>query len=388
MPEKQQRSRKRRPWTLQRFWSEWGIILIILVVVIGVMVVISLAGKNGPKSGLRNSSPYRVYFTQGDAGTKAPDGIEAEIVKDVSGAKQYVEVASPAMDLEKLTAELISLKAKGIEVRVVEEASQQSDAGVQATTKKLQDAGIQVVLRDAEGHLGEAFVVVDGQVSWAGSCQLTRTALTVDASYILRWQLPAMAGNLHAKFDDMFTNKAFGKGATVKTPTAHIAFLNGEEPGSLDMYMTPEDDPMGAILQSMDRVQVEMVVLSERFEDQRLLERFMGESATASVTSAAVMDRSYYASSAVEALKKTHAVVVAYTSNGKLGENAILLDHDYVFIFSQPLVQEGLDQNDGFVIVVRDRALRTAFENEFKRLLDVSAPDLPQTPEAAPPTTP
>ncbi len=386
MPEKQQRSRKRRPWTLQRFWSEWGIVLIIVVVVVGVMVVIRLGGKSEPR--LRNSSPYRVYFTQGDAGTKAPDGIEAEIVKDVSGAKQYVEVASPAMDLEKLTSELISLKAKGIEVRVVEEASQQDDAGVQATTKKLQDAGIQVVLRDAEGHLGEAFVVVDGQVAWAGSCQLTRTALTVDASYILRWQLPAVAINFHAKFDDMFTNKAFGKGTTVKTPAVHIAFLNGEEPGSIDMYMTPEDDPIGAILQSMDRVQVQMVVLSERFEDQRLLERFIGESATASVTSAAVMDRSYYASPAVEALKKTHAVVVAYTNNGKLGENAILLDHDYVFIVSQPLVQQGFDQNDGFVIIIRDKALRTAFENEFKRLLDVSAPDLPQTPAATPPTTP
>ncbi len=377
MPEKQQRNRKRRPWTLKRFWDEWGIFAIIVVAIVGVLVGVRLAGKTGEARQVENSPAYRIYFTQGTAGTQAPDGIEAEIVKDLAAAKTYVQVASPALDLEQLTAELVSLKTNGIEVQVVEEAARQGDPGVQAATKKLQDAGIQVVLRDAEGKLAEAFVVVDGRVAWAGSWELTKTALTVDASYVMRWQVLAVANNFHVKFDDMFTRKAFGKSTTVKTPATHMGFLNGDQPGTVDMYMTPEDDPWSQVLQAMHNVQGEQVILTERFDDQRLLDRFMGESTKPGVTSSSIIDRSNLAGPMVLAMQETIAHVAGYAGSGKLGENAILLDQDYVMLFSQPLVQQGFEQNDGFVIIVRDKTLRSAFAAELMRLLSA--------PEAQPP---
>jgi len=366
MPAKSGRDRKKGGGgRLQRFWREWRVGAILALLIAGAVALYQLVLRPARQRVLEQAAPYRIYFTQGDAGTAAPQGLEAEIVADVAAARESVDVATPGLDLPELTAGLIAAQGRGVLVRVLQDGAAQSGAAVATATTRLQDAGVPVVFHPPDGALGESFLVVDQRLVWAGSCTLSQAGLQQDSSFILRWQLPPLAKAFHGEFIEMFEGGSFGPASPAEPLTYHAI----PDHGRVWVYFTPEADPLAEILQTLTKAQSMIVAFSEKLNDQRLGDRLVGESRRPGIGLWAIVDPQGGSSTSIlEELGKKAVQVTTYRGSGRLRENVIVIDGQLLFLFSQPMDQQGLDHNDGFVLVVQDEALGNAFAKEFARL--------------------
>jgi len=367
MPTKEPKGRRKgEKRSLRSFWRDWRVVIVLAVLILGAVAVYQLVFRPAQKRELEISAPYRPYFTQGGAGTPAPQGLEAEILADVAKARESVDVATPGLDLEKLPAGLIEARGRGVTVRVLEDQAAQADATVAAVSGRLEQAGIPIVLHPSGGGLGESFLVVDQRLVWAGSCALSQAGLQQDAGYLVRWDLPALAQGFHSEFLEMFDDRSFGPSSPTDSPHTYLAV---PDHGIISIYFTPEGDPFGEILQALTGAQGEILVLTEKLADQRLADRLIGEAQRPGVGLWGLVDPNGGSSPAIVGSLTQKAVQLAsYRGAGRLRENVLILDGQTVILFSQALDQQALDHNDGFVIVVRDQGLGQAFVQEFRRL--------------------
>ncbi len=368
-----------------RFLRDWGILVALVALVAGVGLYLLL--RQQPAQ-VVTVSPYRVYFTQGDLGTQAPLGLEAEVRADIGAAQAAVELATPGLDLAGLADELIAAAARGVEVRVLQDASTQEDPAVASVADRLRAAGIPIVLHEGPGALGTTFVVVDQRVVWTGSWELSRQALSEDAAYAVRWDLPQMAASFHSEFMEMHAGRSFGPGSPANTPHPRIYLLDAS---SIALFMTPEDeDALAEVLQLLARVRQDIVLVAERVEDPRLGDRLIGESRRNDIALWGVLDPAGATGPVVDVLEK-YASLPSYAGSGRMRENFIVVDSTGVVLFSQPLDEEALDRNDGYMIVAIDPVLGRTFSQEAIRMRQQIPPLVvtvtgPATPVPATPT--
>lgn len=351
---------------LERFWNEWGVFLLLAAVIIvagTLAIVLNARRNNGPQ--IAPQAPYKLYFTQGTLGEPAPDGLQAEILKDIATARSTVDVAAPGLDLPLLANELIAAKERGVTVRVLEDAAQQGAPDVAAVAEQLQQAGIGVVWRQARGALGGSFVVVDQRLVWAGSWDLSNRGLNVDDGLVIRWEMTQLGKDFHDEFMEMYDDRAFGPTSPNNTTFSYMAI---PDVSSISVYMTPEDEFLSQVLQSLAKAQGSIVLISGGLSDPRLGERLAGEAAGAYVSFYGIVSGADSSPTILEALKGAADSLSEYQGAGVLRENVIVIDGEVSCIFSQPLHQTGLDQNDGYLFILLDKQLASVLQQEFGRL--------------------
>ncbi len=359
---KRQSQGARSRW--QRFLREWGIYLLIAAVIVAVAVVIINQRGGGD---FAREAPYAVYFTQGDQGTPAPGGIEQLILADIAAAQRSVEVAAPGLDLDALTTGLVEAHGRGMEVRILEDSRAQKDTAVSTMTERLRQAGIPVVLREGEGALGASFVVIDEYLLWAGSWELSQRGLREDAAYVLRWRVGDLARDFHSEFMEMFADGAFGPNSPETPEHRYMAI---PDQGAISAYMMPEGQALSEVLQDMNKATGEIIVLSEGLRDVRLGDRLGGEATRTGMRVWGVLGRGTSDREITDYMQQNGALLEEYAGYGRMYENAIVIDGQIVVIFSQPLDQMAIDQNDGFIILVYSRELGNTFQKEFRRLYE------------------
>jgi hypothetical protein len=356
----------------RKIWKDWGLFLVaVAVILIGGLVALVIRVSRGERPPEINpAAPYRIYFTQGDSGETAPDGLEAVILKDITAAQSSVEVATPGLDVPRLADALVAAQGRGVQVRVLEDAASQETPAVTTVTEQLRAAGIEVVLREAPGALGGAFLVVDQSLVWAGSWDLSQQGLEWDDAVVLRWDIPQMAINFHTEFEEMFVDGAYGPVSPADTPHKYLAIVVPSDNAgrAASIYLTPEDDFFSQVLQIIAGVKGEIIFLTEDIDDIRLGDRLVAESGRTDIALWGVVGKSGSDSPIVSEIRANEAGVVDYGGSGVLRESVIVVDGETVCFFSQPLLGTGLDQNDGYVIVIADADVGAIMQREFGRL--------------------
>ncbi len=346
------------------FWKEWGVYLVVAGVLLLGMLLFRVFFSTPTE--LIPAEHYRVYFTHsGPQGYPSAAALRADLLSDIAAAQERVDVATPGLDLDDLAAALIEAHVRGVTVRVLEDAAAQERPEVAAVTARLEGAGIPVVLRPEGGSLAGAFVIVD-RVVWAGPWDLSRRGLEQDVHAVLRFDLVQEAENFAAEFTELFEEQSFGPVSFGNTPHPFISIF---EKGTISTYFTPEDDPLGEVLRTVAAVQGELLVASEGLNDSRLADRLAGESLADTVIGLGLFEAQGFSSgNLLQQLREFEMSVRLYGGGGRLRENVIVVDAQTAILFSQPLVQEGLEQNDGYVLIVRDEEVAKAFHSQVLNL--------------------
>jgi len=371
MAKKTKRSRtgkkrsQKRAAPLLKFLREWGAFLVIAVLIIALGVFLSTRSRQ--TSEITPAPPYDVYFTQGGLGAAAPDGLLALILTDVASATESVDLATPGLDLAPLADSLIAAKGRGVEVRVVQNPPGAEDTAVISVTAYLQEHGVPVTLHPHEDGLGAAFLVVDQRLAWAGSADFSRRGLEENAAFLLRWETAQMAQAFHGEFEEMFVEGSFGPTSPANTSPNYVAVPNVS---IVSIYMTPEDDPLGEVLRTINAVKGDIILLTEGLDDGRLANRLADEASAPSVLFRGILGSAGLSGEADTVLQQYEASLPAYAGAGRLQENVILIDSETVIIFSQPMHRQDFEQRDGFVLIVRDRSLGRVFRLEAQRLYE------------------
>jgi phosphatidylserine/phosphatidylglycerophosphate/cardiolipin synthase-like enzyme len=329
-------------------------------------VVIVFATRRSEPRFVTPASHYDLYFSQGDQATGARPDVEQAIIGDVAIATERVFLATPGLDLMDLADVLVQAHERGVDVRVLEDGATQSDPEVAAVTERLQQGGIEPVLRQASGELAGTFIVVDRHISWVGSWELNHRGLEQDSQCVLRFDIPQIAENFATEFEEMFTDGAFGEHSTRGTPHSFLTILGAD---SINVYFTPEDQALEEVLQAIHSVQRNLGVMGRGLNMAALFDRLLAESRLDYVSVSGVFDAlGPTPEDTLEILHKANMDLRLHYGTGQIGESAIIVDERVVILFSQPFTDSVLEQNDGYILVLWSGDMAKAFLEEFNRL--------------------
>ncbi len=168
---------------------------------------------------------YTVYFTRPHAQETAADrhgGLDEALIADLDRATHSVDVAVFDLDLESVGAALQRAAGRGVAVRLVVDAENLDKPRTAWVVGAVQRAGIAVTFDRRSAFMHDKFIVIDSQIVWTGSWNLTINDTYRNNNNMLRINSPALAANYSAKFAALFAGRG-GPGNAVALPNPTLS---------------------------------------------------------------------------------------------------------------------------------------------------------------------
>ncbi|PTQ51517.1 MAG: Cardiolipin synthetase [Brockia lithotrophica] len=180
-----------QPWT--RF------LLALAVAVLGY----ATGATNAPPTLVPLEAPAEVYSPRSD---NAPEDALRTALRE---AKASIDVAAYSFTDADLADGLLDAHRRGVAVRVLTDREQSRQAAQARQLKRLREAGIPVRANTYSGKMHLKLVVVDGELAFFGSYNLTRSAATRNDEVLVAVRDRDAARALARKFDEMWTDPEY-----------------------------------------------------------------------------------------------------------------------------------------------------------------------------------
>ena len=309
---------------------------------------------------------WTVYFTA-PTGSRDPatyvGGVDEALAAAIAQAQQTVDIAAYEFNSPALTQALLDAKARGVRVRMVTD-DRDGLADDATTLHQLEAAGIPIVTDERSALMHDKFIILDGQVVWTGSWNLTINDTYRNNNNAIALRSQAAVENYQTEFNEMFIEGRFGPTSPVNTPN-HIFTQDGT---IVEVYFAPEDEVISQIVSAVAGAQ-ELV-------------RFMTFSFTVDEIGAALMDRAAHGVDIQGIFERTGSET-QYSEFGRLfcaglpvrqDGNPFVLHHK-VFIIDDDIVVTGsfnisdnaTHSNDENLIIIHDPDLAAQYLAEFDR---------------------
>jgi hypothetical protein len=181
---------------------------------------------------------YGVYFndlaTTAESITLTHTQMEDALLSLIDGATTSIDVALYGLNRQSVVTALIAAHNRGVTVRVV--GDDDAASGAYSTSyQALTDAGITIVT-DSSGDIEHnKFAIIDGQIVWTGSTNLTDTGFTLNANNSVVITDTTLAGVYTTEFEEMWAGSFHGDKAD---NTPHLFDYDGT---LVESYFSPSD---------------------------------------------------------------------------------------------------------------------------------------------------
>lgn len=310
----------------------------------------------------------RVFFThpvaQGVSAQAA--AIESGLGAVIDSAVQSVEVAIYHLDLEALRDSLIRAQRRGVLVRMVTE----SDNILGPVVASLESAGIPVLGDRREGLMHHKFLVIDGRQVWTGSMNLTFHDLGRNDNNFLHLESTELAADYQREFEEMWGDR-FGPESLSDTPYPRLTV--GGVP--VEVYFSPDDGAATRILEWIRSARTSVRFLAFSFTSDDIAQAMI-DRARAGVSVQGVMDsgQSQGMGTELERLRQAGIPVRRDGNTGLMHHKVIVVDGESVWTGSYNFSRNAEETNDENAILLFDREVARAFEQEWQRVFDLGVP--------------
>jgi phosphatidylserine/phosphatidylglycerophosphate/cardiolipin synthase-like enzyme len=313
---------------------------------------------------------YAAYFSDlATTGTAVPTTrtpMEDALLYLIDGATTSIDVALYGLDRQSVVDALIAAHNRGVAVRVVgddDAATGDYNASYQALT----DAGITIVTDASADIEHNKFAIIDGQIVWTGSTNLTDTGFTLNANNSVVITDTALAGAYTTEFEEMWAG-TFHADKTDNTP--HLFDYDGT---LVESYFSPSDlvafEVWDELANADATIHFAMFFWTDDVLTQRVKERI-----GAGVEVYGVWDELGAASptSADEELAGAGAQIRIEDFPGKVHHKFAVIDvqgsDPTVILGSYNWTDSGAYANDENTLIVHDSDLAQAYYAEWLRL--------------------
>src|SRR4051812_35372785 len=145
----------------------------------------------------------------------------AAVLADLDAARISVDLASFDFDIPAVSDALLRAAGRGVLVRLVVDSENLDTPEVSQQTGRLQRAGIAVHFDRREPFMHNKFVVVDGNVAWMGSWNVTDNDTWRNNNNMLRFASRPIAADYTNEFEQLFDGR-FGTGKSSATPYPRV----------------------------------------------------------------------------------------------------------------------------------------------------------------------
>jgi phosphatidylserine/phosphatidylglycerophosphate/cardiolipin synthase-like enzyme len=296
-------------------------------------------------------------------------GLDEILVADIERAKSTVDVAAYELDLESVSDALVAAHERGVKVRFVTDSDNVDEQAV----RRLVRAGIPVVEDDRGAIMHDKFVIIDGEVVWTGSWNLTENGTYRNNNNAVRIVSAALAENYTTEFEEMFVDRAFGPTSASDTPHPEVMISH---PGTgesvrIDNYFAPEDGVLDRILEFVEGAGESIRFMAFSFTDDRLGEAVKQQSkagiAVQGVFEARGSDTEY---SEYGRLSRARPPLDVLTDGNPyiLHHKVFIVDDKIVILGSFNFSESANELNDENVLIIHDRDVAALYRDEFERM--------------------
>jgi phosphatidylserine/phosphatidylglycerophosphate/cardiolipin synthase-like enzyme len=314
----------------------------------------------------------QVYFTTPtfpDDPTDHLGGLDWILAQDIADARQSVAVAAYDFDLDAVADALLEADARGVEVRLVTD----SDTVDEPAVRRLQRSGIPVVEDGRSASMHNKFVILDGEVVWTGSWNLTENGTYRNNNNAVRIVSALLAENYGTEFDEMFEDRAFGPTSPSNTPNPEITLCDPvtREQVWLESYFAPEDRVSARLLSLVEGAQESVRFLAYSFTDDRLgeavIRQAQGGRLVLGVFEARGSESEY---SEFGRLYRTQPSMDVVTDGNPyiMHHKVFILDEETVALGSYNFTANADESNDENLLVIHDPGVARLFVEEFERI--------------------
>ena len=309
---------------------------------------------------------WTVYFTA-PTGSRDPatyhGGVDEALAAAIAGATQTVDIAAYEFNSPALTQALLDAKARGVRVRMV--SDNEDGLGDDDTTLNLlQAAGIPVVTDERGALMHDKFIILDGQVVWTGSWNLTINDTYRNNNNAIALRSQQAIENYQTEFNEMFIEGRFGPTSPVNTP--HQSFTQDGVP--VEVYFAPEDEVIDQIVSTISGAQKSVQFMTFSFTVDEIGSAIM-ERAARGVDVQGIFERTGSETEFSE-FGRLYCAGLPVRQDGNpfvLHHKVFIVDGEIVVTGSFNISANATDSNDENLIILRDPALAAQYQAEFQR---------------------
>jgi phosphatidylserine/phosphatidylglycerophosphate/cardiolipin synthase-like enzyme len=314
----------------------------------------------------------QVYFTAPKYPNDQADhkgGLDEILAADIETAESTVDVAAYELDLESVGRALVAAHERGVQVRFVTDSDNVDERAV----RQLVQAGIPVVEDDRGAIMHNKFVVIDSEVVWTGSWNLTENGTYRNNNNAVRIVSAALAENYTTEFEEMFVDRAFGPTSASDTPHPEVLIARPGigEPVRIDNYFAPEDGVLDRILELVEGAGESIRFMAFSFTDDRLGEALKQQSKAGieiqGVFEARGSDTEY---SEYGRLSRARPPLDVLTDGNPyiLHHKVMIVDDKIVILGSFNFSESANELNDENVLIIYDDDVAALYRAEFERM--------------------
>jgi phosphatidylserine/phosphatidylglycerophosphate/cardiolipin synthase-like enzyme len=320
----------------------------------------------GEGVGAQSDLGWQVYFTKptGGPSTDSFSGIDNRLADAIDRTHHTLDIAAMEFNNPILTQAVLDAKGRGVAVRVVTDG----ELGLQADDSTLPQwvaAGIPVVGDNRSGIMLNHFMILDGDTVWLGSWSYTESGTYRNNANALVYRSPDLAADFQAEFNEMFEQQQFGPRSPANTP--HPQFVENGVP--IQVYFTPEDDAISAIIQALSAAKksIKFMAFAYTLDDfsNALQARMDAGVAVQGIFETTISNTSYS--------EFSHLFCIG--ANVRQDGNPYLMHHATIVIDDSTIITGALnftnnsfESNDGNVVIIQEPNLAAQYIAEFDRL--------------------
>ncbi|MCA8922824.1 MAG: hypothetical protein KDD82_13505 [Planctomycetes bacterium] len=344
-----------------------------------------------PQPGAYTASSGKIHARFAPTLEFDPEGIEAELLALIDGAKESLDVCLFEIGLLRFSEALIRARDRGVKVRVVNDNHDHGPGGQMVATKLLMAAHIDRVIDDRTALMHNKFIIIDHARVWTGSTNVTYNGIYKQDNNALLMESAEMVKEYQTEFNEMFEGKEFGPTSTANTRWSNWGedaqvkndWVKIDDETEAQVYFAPEDDPMGRLVDVVAQAQHSVHIMCFRFTGLDLLEVLLDKMKADPTFKVTVVleDKPATATSTrkiVRPLLAAGAVVRFDASPEFLHHKVAIVDEEIVATGSFNFSASAQKSNDENLLLLKSKPLAKAFLREQRIILAMGDPDHPE----------
>jgi phosphatidylserine/phosphatidylglycerophosphate/cardiolipin synthase-like enzyme len=310
------------------------------------------------------------YFTDPAAQGKDTPGkrIIDRLVEDINNATQSVDVAMYNFSLTEIGTALLHAAQRGVLVRMVVD----SDALDGKELRSLNKTAVKILGDRRENLMHHKFVVIDQQILWTGSLNLTSSGAFEDENVLARIQSRELAANYAVKFNAMFVEDKFGPESRARTTKPRMTLAGIE----VENYFSPEDSIDTRLISLVENARESVDILAYSFTLDRLADALIRARRNGVAVRGVFDEDSTLSNQGADfsQLQKAGLDVHLDGDDGLMHSKAIIIDGKIVAFGSYNFTASAENKNDENILIIADPQIADSFEQTFERIYQNSKP--------------
>lgn len=310
--------------------------------------------------------------------------LERNLTKLINKAKKSIDIAIYSFGRKDILKALLSAKKRGVKIRVVTEGENYNDPQYNSFYTCLQKAGIPIRFnRNDKSLMHNKFIIVDREMTWTGSANITTTDMTVNANDAILISGKDLANAYTLEFEQMFEKNRWGS----------TKYDNNEEFFNTDgkrteVYFAPSDEPESQILKAIDSA-TKNIHIAMFYLTNDSIYKALKRAIERGVEVKGIFDERGASSNSSEALR------LIRSGNGVIDSLSGLVHHKFCIIDERIVIagsanwsRSAMNQNDENILIIHSQQIARRYLDQWNRLYEDSALVYPHSADKLPPAPP